>query len=66
MVVILNKNIYKVVARIPGIPGNYKIPLRGTASSPIEAVCQIWNDSDKWLPNSRVYKHGCDFKQYSA
>ena len=58
-------NIYKVVPRIPWMPGNHKISFRGTASSPI-AVCQIWNDSHQRLPNSRVHKHGCDLKQNSA
>ena len=49
--------------RIPGIPRNYKIPFRGTASSPIEAMFQVGNDSDQRLQNSRVHRHGCDLKQ---
>ena len=57
------QNIYKVLPRIPGIPVNYKIPFqRTTASSPLEAVCQIGNDSDQWLHSSLMPKHACDFR----
>ena len=57
------QNIYKVLPRIPGIPVNYKILFqRTTASSPLEAVCQIGNDSDQWLHGSWMHKHACDFR----